>query len=153
MTTNAAAALRLSFDERFSRPVAETGAARMGALNVSVGGDAHLVRIAHIVGLHAKPQILRVPSASATLLGIVGLRGVIVPVFDLAILLGYPPTPTVTCLITAGAPQPIAFGLEMFEAHVRIGEAMGPAIRIDDTLRRVIDIPSLLEAIRTRSHA
>jgi hypothetical protein len=153
MMTTAAAALRQSFDDLFSRPVVEPDGARVSALTVRVGGDPHVVRTALIAGLHAEPRILRVPTASAALLGIVGLRGVIVPVFDLAVMLGYPSTPTVTCLITAGPPQPIAFGIELFEAHVRIAADPGPAVRIDDILRRVIDIPSLLEAIRTRSHA
>ena len=102
MMSTAAAALRLSFDELFTRPVVEVDGAREGALTVRVGGDPHVVRTAEIVGLHARPQILRVPSPSQALLGIVGLRGVIVPVFDLAVLLGYPCTPAVGCLITAG---------------------------------------------------
>jgi hypothetical protein len=153
MTTTAAAALRRSFDDLFSRPVLEASGARVGALTVRVGGDPHVVRTAQIVGLHSGPQILSVPSASTSLLGIVGLRGVIVPVFDLAVLLGYPSAPSVTCLITAGAPQPVAFGIELFEAHVSIGADAGPALRIGDLMRRVVDIPSLLEMIRNPSHA
>ena len=85
-----AAALRRLFDESFAAPAASMTQRLEDLLAIRVGTDPYALRLSEIAGLHVGVRIVPVPSPAAQLLGIVGIRGMMSPVYDLAALLRYP---------------------------------------------------------------
>jgi chemotaxis signal transduction protein len=118
-----AAALRRRFDESFSAATTSTTERLEDLLAIRVGTDPYAVRLSEIAGLHVDPKIVSVPTRAAQFLGIVGLRGTIVPVYDLAALLRYPAAGSPRWMILANHSQPVGFAFETFETHVRVSEA------------------------------
>jgi chemotaxis signal transduction protein len=77
-----------------------------------------------MAGLAASPRIIPVPSTVAELLGIMAIRGVVIPVYSLAEILGYgkdhDPMRWVSLF---GTHQPLGFTFESLEGYVRIPSA------------------------------
>jgi purine-binding chemotaxis protein CheW len=63
------------------------------ALLLPVGDDLYAVETALVREVVAAPELTALPTAPRTVLGVFNLRGEIVPVFDLASLLGLGTTP------------------------------------------------------------
>jgi chemotaxis signal transduction protein len=80
--------LRLAFDRSFAEPRTAPIEDVEHIIVVRLAGDAYAIRLREISGLVAKPFIVSVPSRTHGLIGLVGLRGEIVPIFDLASRLG-----------------------------------------------------------------
>ncbi len=118
-----AAALRRLFDDSFAAAATARSARLEGLLAIRLGSDPYALRLSEIAGLHAGVKIVAVPSANAQLLGIVGLRGIMAPIYDLAALLRYPPAVNPRWMVLARMPQPLGFAFETFEAHVQVPEA------------------------------
>ncbi|HSW08805.1 chemotaxis protein CheW [Aquabacterium sp.] len=117
-----AEALRQAFDSSFAQPLAEAGAAPDDYLAIRVADDPHVLRLAEIASLLPLRTVTRLPSPLPALLGIVGFRGSIVPLYDLRSLLGYPAGPDGDntprwMVITAALPLGLAF--DAFEGHWR----------------------------------
>jgi purine-binding chemotaxis protein CheW len=162
-----AAALRSSFDESFAAAAASKLERLESLLAIRVGGDPYALRLSQISGLYADRRIVAVPSPVLELLGIVGLRGTMLPVYDLAALLRYPPATSPRWMVLAGgSQQPIGFAFEGFDAHVQVAEAslvsdedraasavttrqhVRGNVRAAGALRLVIQIASVVETIR-----
>jgi len=166
-----AAALRREFDRSFaSAPITEI--ARLeNMLAVRVGGDAYAIRVAEIGGMYADRRIVPLPSAMPSLLGMTGFRGQLAPVYDLAVLLGYPPRTAARWLVLVRGRHSVALAFDTFEAqlvvppervvalsaagnepasrpHVRGAVAQG-----DGSVRPVLDLPSVLGDIQQRVEA
>ena len=131
-------------------------------LAIRLGNAPHALRLAQVAGLYARRAIAPLPSALPELLGLVNLRAAIVPVYDLAALLGRPAQQTPRwLLLAAGAPVALAFdALDGYrrlapEALVsRPGEAAerGPELaRVDEELRPMVDLRAVLDAIAARA--
>jgi chemotaxis signal transduction protein len=161
-----AAALRRSFDESFAVAAASKLERLEGLLAIRVGGDPYALRLSQISGLYADRRIVTVPSPVVELLGIVGLRGTMLPVYDLAALLHYPPAASPRWMVFAGGSQPVGFAFEGFDAHVQVAEAslvsdadqaagavttrqhVRGNVRVAGALRLIIQIASVVETIR-----
>jgi len=161
-----AAALRSSFDQSFAVAAAAKLERLEGLLAIRVGGDPYVLRLSQISGLYADRRIVAVPSPVTELLGIVGLRGAMLPVYDLAALLRYPPAASPRWMVFARGPQPVGFAFEGFDAHVQVsedslvGDEDRPAsavvtrehacgsVRVAGALRLIIQIASVVETIR-----
>jgi purine-binding chemotaxis protein CheW len=158
-------ALRREFDDSFSGPPSAAEADRVELLMIRVGPDPHAIRIAEIAGLHADRRVVRVPGPLPELLGVVNLRGAIVPVYDLRLLLGYPAGPPPRWMVVASA-APVGLAFDQLDGHA-VGSsetiAAGPecspgrshvrevAARADGTSAMVIDLPSVVHEIRARA--
>ena len=158
-----AAALRRVFDESFAAPAASRPERLEGLLAIRVGSDPYALRLSEISGLHVGVKIVPVPSPAAQLLGIVGIRGMMAPIYDLAALLRYPPAANPRWFIIARGPQPVGFAFETFESHLQVsqsslanddGENAGSGgagqhtrgtVRVAGALRPIIHLPSVLE--------
>jgi chemotaxis signal transduction protein len=163
-----ALALRDAFDDGFAQALTETSAAREDYLAIRIADDPHVLRLAEIASLQPLRTVTRLPSPLPALLGIVGFRGTIVPLYDLRRLLGYPArssgenTPR-WVVITAAMPLGLAF--DAFEGYLRQARtdgaqaAAGPArAHVQDMLpcikpgtgapRPVLSVASLLAAIQ-----
>ena len=118
-----AAAMRRLFDDSFAAAAASGPESLEDLLAIRVGSDPYALRLSEIAGLHVGVKIVPVPSPAAQLLGIVGIRGMMAPVYDLAALLRYPPAPNPRWFILARAPQPVGFAFETFESHLQVSQS------------------------------
>jgi chemotaxis signal transduction protein len=112
--------LRREFDATFALPRGEGTRADADYLLIRAGGKPYAIALAEVGGVLADVAVTRVPSPVTGLLGIAGLRGEIVPVFELAALIGGTgtPEPGRWILLRAGA-APIGFSFGVLEGHVR----------------------------------
>jgi chemotaxis signal transduction protein len=157
------AELRKLFDNGFAAPEQSQRAAVEHMLAVTVGGERFAISVSDISGLTvAKGTILPVPSSVPELLGITGIRGVVVPVFNLAALLGIGRgRAQYRWLILCGVRQaPLALAVDLVEEHLEIAAdqliARGPdetahyikqTVDFGDMLRGVIDLGLVVEKI------
>jgi chemotaxis signal transduction protein len=145
-----AAALRRAFDESFAAPPTSSNERLEGLLAIRLGLDPFALRLSEVVGIIAEPRIVPVPSPMPLLLGIIGRRGVMAPVYDLAAALNYPPAVNVRWMVMVGKTQSVGLGFETFEAHVQVPcSDMQGTVRAAGALRPVINVMSLLQRFRS----
>jgi chemotaxis signal transduction protein len=161
------AEMRRLFDESFAIAPAGNVTESEAMLAIAVEGEHFALRGREISGLSvSNEKIVPVPSRVPELLGLTGIRGVVVPVFSLPRLLGFDSLHGQTrWLVFCGEVQtPIALAFETME---RLFEATGSDIFVREepigrhrhvnatvsegtTLRGVISIPTLVEYIKAR---
>ena len=155
--------LRRDFDALFSEPAAQAGEGEASFLALTVGGDPYALPVAQIGGLARDRGVAPLPGAPAGFVGLVGLRGSVLPVWDLAGLLGYAPSAGRWLAIAAGDP---AWGLafEGFDGYQRLGagglrpfQGQGPAAAFarqafegPQGLRPVLDLGLLRQAVQAK---
>ena len=76
-----------------TRPASQGAARATEYLVFEVGGERCALPIEHVQEICRLPTITRVPRVGPGVLGIMALRGAIVPVVDLAVVLGLRPRP------------------------------------------------------------
>ena len=157
----AAGALGRAFDESFSRAPVEAVAA-VPLLAVRVGGDALAVRLRETRGFERLRVVTPLPTERAELLGLCGVRGQLVPVFDLAVLLGAPAADLARWLILCGDEDPIGLAVSDFEGHAAAvaGDFLAARegrrhvtqqVRLLGTLRGLVDVPAVVQDVYMRS--
>jgi hypothetical protein len=158
--------MRQAFDESFARRPPAHAAAVEGLLAIRVGGDPYVLRMREIAGLHAGRVVTSVPSAVPELMGLVGLRGTVIPVYDLAALLGYPKVTAARWLVVA-ATIPVALAFDGFDGYLpHAGTTVVVEAGADDDrpvreivaarslVRPILALAPVLDRIRRRvSHA
>jgi chemotaxis signal transduction protein len=154
--------LRQSFDRAFAEPLVEERAeASVELLAIRVGRDPFALRVAEIAALEADRKITSVPSEHPELLGIAGVRGGVVAVFDLGALLGAPQPEALRWLVLAQG-APLAFAFSAFDGQLSLRrEAFAAAEasragRVREVAQSaglslpVIDLPALIAALEQR---
>jgi len=134
-------------------------------LAVRVSGDGYAIRVAEISGLVTGKKIVPIPSSTVELLGVAGIRGALVPVYSLAMLLGYSAeTEQARWLALCGTEDPVALAFAEFEGYIRVApsEIHSPGqdcaarisvkqvVRGTDMVRGVVSIAVLKGAIQRR---
>jgi purine-binding chemotaxis protein CheW len=150
--------LREAFDHSFA--VARMAAATdpIDLLAIDLGGDRHAVRLADITGAFVDRAITRVPSDAVTLVGIAGFRGAIVPVFDLALVLGYAAIAAPRWLLVA---DQLALAVGGFAGRSRVAPSafavsddstprthVREVVQLGTTIMPVVDVASVIATIR-----
>jgi chemotaxis signal transduction protein len=160
-----AAALRETFDQSFAAPTAPVSERPVALLAIRVAADPFVLRLAEVAGLHKGLRLLPIPSPDARLLGIVALRGVMAPIYDLAALLQYAAAQSPRWIVLTAGPHPVGFAFEVFERRLQVPEASltnvqngvaGDAdrqhtqgtVRAAGALRLIIHMASLLSTIK-----
>ena len=158
-----AAALRRRFDESFAAAALPQTERLEEFLAIRVASDPYVLGVAEIAGLHVDLKIVAVPSPVSQLLGIVALRGTMVPVYDLAALLDYPPSARPRWVVLARASQLVGFAFDTFESHLHLPEAaiaardaqtaahLGGTVRAAAAVRPIVRLTSLVELIKGRN--
>jgi chemotaxis signal transduction protein len=154
--------LRQSFDRAFTEPFVEDAVeTSIELLAIRVGRDPFALRMSEIAALEADRTITSVPSEHPELLGIAGVRGSVVAVFDLGALLGGSRTEGLRWLVLAKA-APLAFAFSAFDGQLSVRpEALAAAEssragRVREVARGgglslpVIDLPVLIAALDQR---
>lgn len=152
--------LRSDFDRSFAAAPTAAVADRIGFLAIRLGNDPYVIRLTETAGLFADRRVTPLPSPAPTMRGIAGIRGTIVPVHDLAGLLGYPLAAAPRWLVIASEAQ-IAFGFEAFDGQILVDRAdiaihAGTSSRqhaseiaeIGDGARPIVNLHSLIDALR-----
>lgn len=171
-----AAQLRHDFDQSFAQAPQEApeAAGSEDYLAIRLGADPHALRLAEIASLAPLAALTRVPGPCPELLGLIGSRGRLVPVYDLRALLGYA-APALPRQAPGGPPgtqglprwqvvlaaQPVALAFDGFEGHLRLPRQAAAADsgqthrHVREVLhagpagvRPIVSLESVLEVIR-----
>lgn len=164
--THRAGELRRAFDRAFAEPPAMGEALpEVDLLACRIGSEPYAIRLAEVAGLHVDRRVTRLPGGPAAQLGVAGFRGAVLPVYDLASLLGHAAAAGPRWLVIA-AGAPVAFAFTTFDFHLRVEPASivaqdmsgtGPGssgrhvrefVRDRGTIRPIVHLPSIVEAIR-----
>ncbi len=115
--------LKEEFDHSFSLPVRAAGSDTEDMLAVRAR-SRYALRIREIGGLWGMRKILPMPGAPAAFLGLCGIRGLVVPVWDLGALLGHESAHgEQRWLIGGPGAAPWALACEEFEGYFRVPRA------------------------------
>lgn len=114
--------LRQSFDRGFAAAVRPDPAAGEAVLEIRIAGEHYLLRLAEVGGVFVDRKIVHMPSRSPEFLGLAGIRGMMTPVYDLALLLGHPASEPSRWFVIAAERQ-VGFAFDGLEAHFRIAHA------------------------------
>jgi chemotaxis signal transduction protein len=163
--------LRRDFDQGFAEPLRSGKEELEALLTLRVGGEPYAVKIAEITGLIADRRIVSLPAMAPAFLGIVGLRGSVVPVWSLGALLGYAANTEVPrWLILAGGDgnrQALGLAFEQYDGHRSVPRTalsesgapdqevptpsfVGQSVRLESTEIGVLSISSIANGIRQR---
>lgn len=147
---DSAEALRRRFDEGFACAFGSSPERLEDLLAIRVGADPHALRLSQIAGLSAGLTIAPVPSPVGSLLGIVGVRGTMAPIYDLGMLLGYPPVADARWTVFVRTPQTVGFAFQTFESHLQVlaSSVAGETVRAAGALRPIIDMPSVVAMLK-----
>jgi chemotaxis signal transduction protein len=150
------ARLRDDFDRSFAEPARTLDGSSIELLAIGVGDRPYALRLSQTSGVHPDRPVTALPTTLRALLGVAGFAGAVVPVYDLAALLGHPITQKPRWLaLTAGAP-PLALAFHRLDRHLRVpatdvvqGAADGGPhgylhgmVRLPDGDRPIIDVPT-----------
>jgi chemotaxis signal transduction protein len=148
---NRLAALRADFDRSFTEPARQHDAEYAELLAVRAGGRPYALRLSQASGVHSDRPVTPLPGPQAALLGVAGFSGAIVPVYDLAALLGHPAPDRPRWLVVAAGAPPLALAFHDLDGHVRVptsiivDEAEGGTGR--DVLRGMVPLPGGIRPI------
>ena len=155
--------LRQEFDNTFAAAPRGRGEGRESLITLCTGGEALAVRTMHITGIAKRRRIMPVPTTRVpSLLGITAVRGTLLPVYDLAALLGLPAAAGEgSWLMLASRETPLGIIFDEFEGQVEIertslyeSNSSGSCKHlrlmagIGAAHRAVIDVPGIMEEIR-----
>jgi chemotaxis signal transduction protein len=112
--------LRADFDGGFARAHPLASPPVLDLLVVHVADHVYALKLSEVAALHVDRKLTEVPSPRRELLGLVGVRGLVAPVYDLRVLLGSAPggSPRWLAQVVTRAPFVVAF--EHFERHLRV---------------------------------
>lgn len=155
-------AMRRAFDQSYAVPPAGESASLERMIMIRLGGEPFVMRAGQITGLAKANRIVPLPSRIPEMLGLAGIRGTLVPVFDLAGILQLKSrTSTPSWLALVNCEVCIALGFDEFNGQEELTPASLYAdeshiprrhvqllARIGSSVQPVIDVPSILEVIR-----
>ena len=145
-----AARLRHEFDRAFAEPVARAEAPDEEFLAIRLRGDAHALRLADVGRLVRLRMLTRYIAAPPAWLGLHGVAGAVVPVYDLAVLTGLPPGGPVPGWMAVCAAASVALAFDTFEGQFRhAGEPGQDVLRLPGGARPVVPVARLLDSIRS----
>ncbi len=152
-------AMRRAFDQSFAAPPARDTQEYEGFLAVRIGDGRFAMRISEVAALEARKKVVPLPVDKPALLGIAAIRGQLVPVYSLALLLGYRESSEDThWLVLVGKEYPIGFASGGFEGYLRVArddirslavprEYTKETVQFAGAVRHILAIPSILQAI------
>jgi purine-binding chemotaxis protein CheW len=114
-------------------------------LTFQLAGEEYAVAILQVREILRYEEVTRVPTAPASIRGVLNLRGSVVPVADLAVRLGMPETPVTarTCIVIVEVSlegQPVVMGIiaeavsqvmDLHERDIEPAPSFGPRVRVE----------------------
>jgi purine-binding chemotaxis protein CheW len=158
--TERADELRAQLDASFAEPREVVRPAMSALLAIRAGEELRAVQVSELQAVLADRPITRLPTPVAELLGLCAIRGAIVPVYDLAALLGAPVQRrhTPRWIMLAQHRELIALAFDALDAQLIVpaaeiasGSSGGDgAVLVQGVLRPLLRIASVLELIERR---
>jgi chemotaxis signal transduction protein len=153
--------LRADFDRSFAEPVRSHEGEHVELLAIRAGGRPYALRLSQTSGLHPDRPVTPLPGPLPALLGLAGFAGTVVPVYDLAALLGHPADSRPRWLVLAAGTPPLGLAFHDVDGHVRVqadaivGEAPVGArlgcvrgmVVLDDDARPIVDLTATRAAV------
>jgi purine-binding chemotaxis protein CheW len=156
--------LRQEFDRSFMEPIVQGQVETHAFIGLRLGGEPYAIRLGEIGGLHGHAVIVPCPTPLPELMGLAGFRGALVPVYDLAALLGHPPS--AGRWLALAADRALAYAFDDFDSQFRVlPEAIhadqrpkarahtNSTVRHGEGLWPIIDLPTLFATIRDRAQS
>ena len=112
--------LRRDFDRSFAEPVRRHDEEHVELLEIGAGGRPYALRLAQTAGLHPDRPVTPLPGPLPALLGLAGFAGTVIPVYDLAALLGHPIAERPRWLVLAAGLPPLGLAFHELHGHVRV---------------------------------
>ena len=151
--------LRENFDRSFAAPRQAGAVESVDFIAIRVDEAPYAIRLEDIAALSVSRKITALPGQAATLLGLAGFRGAMLPVYGLAALLGHGMGAPACWLVRA---PPVSFAFSQFEGHLRLpavqivpqqeassaGRHVSGFLQYEGHTRPVLDMASLFEAVR-----
>lgn len=135
-----AAALRRAFDASFARPISNVEEPQVELVALRLRSAEHVIRLTEISGIVSARKVLSIPSQAPGLLGLCGVRGRLMPVFDLGTLLGYPDREAGrSWFVLCSSPQPLAFAVGEVERYLRVPREALHASEGSSNSERLVD--------------
>ncbi|GAA3341458.1 hypothetical protein GCM10020358_32870 [Amorphoplanes nipponensis] len=159
--TDRLAALRDDFDRSFAEPARQHDAEHAELLAIRAGGRPYALRLAQARGVHSDRPVTPLPGPQPALLGVAGFTGAIVPVYDLAALLGHPLPERPRWLVLALGVPPLALAFHELDGHVRVAasliveeagaragrDVLRGMVALPGGTRPIVDLPSARAAV------
>jgi hypothetical protein len=153
-------ALRLAFDGAFVEAFRDEAVVTDDLLTFTLGNKAHALRLSEVGGVFSGLKITPMPSTALGFRGLVSLRGQILPVYDLHVMLGHPPSVAPRWLFTAKAAH-VAFAFETFAGHVRAPRAaiapraggqgaVGEFVSVNGIAHPLVTLDAVIKTIKGR---
>jgi purine-binding chemotaxis protein CheW len=111
--------MRAEFDAAFAQPPPPADTELEDVLALRLGDDRCVLRLSDIARMAASPPLTAVPTPAPALLGITSHHGAVIAAYDLAILLGRPPSQPRWLVIAKGEPS-LGVTFEHFDGYQRI---------------------------------
>jgi chemotaxis signal transduction protein len=158
-----AASLRQSFDQAFARPPASAPEEADDFLLVRVSGQSYALQVSEIGGVAKGRSVFRIPTRRAELLGLAGIRGMVIYVYSLAMLLGLAEDATsISWLALNVGSDPVAVAFQQLDGFVRVrrsdvhseeipdaaGRLVRRVIKMESIVRPVVDLQRIFNAAR-----
>jgi purine-binding chemotaxis protein CheW len=159
------AEIRQAFNESFARPPEHEGGSFDDLLSIRIAGDPFALPLTEIARIHQQRLITPLPGSPLMLLGIAGIRGRLVAVYDLARVLGYEQANAPhRWLAICRAEDRWALSLGEVEGQLRVsrsrlqtvergegGDGHVHAVFEDGSIvRAVLNVPAILATLRRR---
>lgn len=157
--------LRREFDATFALPPRVEARDAEGLLAIRIADVPYAIRSRDIRGLSAFRKVAPLPARLPEMIGLAAIRGELVPVYGLGMLLGHPrDVRSLRWLAWCGGERRVALAFEDFEGHVQAARSdlhaasgegersrhVREVVRIGPTVRPVVGIPSVVEAVHQR---
>ena len=159
LVTGRLAGLREEFDRSFAEPLRRHDAEHAELLAVQAGGRPYALRLSQTSGLYPDRPVTALPGPLPALLGVAGFGGQIVPVYDLAALLGHPVPDRPRWLVLAAGTPVLALAFHDLDGHVRVPAATIIAegrqstgcvrgmVELPGGTRPIVDVPAARAAV------
>ncbi|MDY7090273.1 MAG: chemotaxis protein CheW [Actinomycetota bacterium] len=111
--------LRRDFDQSFAEPARSHDEEDLELLTIRAGGHPYAIRLSQTSGVHPDRPVTPLPGPQPALLGLAGFAGGVVPVYDLAALLGHPVAEVPRWLVLAAGSPALGLAFHALDGHVR----------------------------------
>jgi purine-binding chemotaxis protein CheW len=148
------ARLRDTFDHAFAEAPSTGAAQNETLLLMRVGGRPFVLRLAELAGFQRRRKMARLPGKRPHLLGLSGIRGKVVAVFDLASLVGCGHASEGWRWLALASPKElVGFACDEFEGYLQVprnelylmGEQkLRAVVSVGGEARGVVDLGSIL---------
>ncbi|MBL8950487.1 MAG: chemotaxis protein CheW [Myxococcaceae bacterium] len=155
--------LAREFDRIFAEAPRAAAEREVPLLALRVGPDPYAVKVTELSGIVVDKRLVPLPSPRRELLGVIGHRAAVVPVYSLGALLGYPLSEVAPrWFMFAAGPDTVALAVDALDAHLKVATSAISAatgsrqpflheVVSDGDLRRpVIRIADLISTLKAK---